>query len=57
MVVGSWRKSSYSGNNGGDCVEVGHQDALRAVVRSSQDFSQRPDDATAASDQRPLRFA
>jgi hypothetical protein len=26
MVVGSWRKSSYSGNNGGDCVEVGHQD-------------------------------
>jgi hypothetical protein len=21
--VASWRKSSYSGNNGGDCVEAG----------------------------------
>jgi len=31
MVVGSWRKSSYSGNNGGDCVEVGHQDTSVAV--------------------------
>ena len=31
MVVGSWRKSSYSGNNGGDCVEVGHQDTDVAV--------------------------
>jgi hypothetical protein len=25
-----WRKSSYSGNNGGNCVEVGN--ALRGVV-------------------------
>jgi hypothetical protein len=31
MVVGGWRKSSYSGNNGGDCVEVGHQDMDVAV--------------------------
>jgi hypothetical protein len=31
MVVGSWRKSSYSGNNGGDCVEVGHQETAVAV--------------------------
>jgi hypothetical protein len=31
MVVSGWRKSSYSGNNGGDCVEVGHQDTGVAV--------------------------
>jgi hypothetical protein len=31
MVVGSWRKSSYSGNNGGDCVEVGRQERDVAV--------------------------
>jgi hypothetical protein len=31
MVVGSWRKSSYSGNNGGDCVEVGHRGTGVAV--------------------------
>jgi Domain of unknown function (DUF397) len=31
MVVDGWRKSSYSGNNGGDCVEVGHQDTGVAV--------------------------
>jgi hypothetical protein len=31
MVVGGWRKSSHSGNNGGDCVEVGHQDTDVAV--------------------------
>jgi len=31
MVVDSWRKSSYSGNNGGDCVEVGHQETGVAV--------------------------
>jgi len=27
----AWRKSSYSGNNGGDCVEVGNADHLIAV--------------------------
>jgi hypothetical protein len=31
MVVDGWRKSSYSGNNGGDCVEVGHQETGVAV--------------------------
>jgi hypothetical protein len=30
-----WRKSSYSGNGGGNCVEVGRAD--RIVVRDSQD--------------------
>lgn len=24
MII-NWRKSSYSGNNGGDCVEVGSE--------------------------------
>jgi Domain of unknown function (DUF397) len=31
-----WRKSSYSGNNGGDCVEVGNAARLIAV-RDSKD--------------------
>ena len=31
----SWRKSSYSGNGGGDCVEVGN--AGRVVVRDTKD--------------------
>jgi hypothetical protein len=36
MVVAGWRKSSYSGNNGGDCVEVGHQEA-GVAVRDTKD--------------------
>jgi hypothetical protein len=32
----TWRKSSYSGNNGGQCVEVGAADRLIAV-RDSMD--------------------
>ena len=32
----AWRKSSYSGNNGGDCVEVGSAAPLIAV-RDSKD--------------------
>ena len=32
----TWRKSSYSGNNGGNCVEVG--DAAHVIaVRDSKD--------------------
>jgi hypothetical protein len=27
----AWRKSSYSGNNGGDCLEVGNAASLIAV--------------------------
>jgi hypothetical protein len=36
MVVAGWRKSSYSGNNGGDCVEVGHQE-VGVAVRDTKD--------------------
>lgn len=32
----SWRKSTYSGNNGGDCVEVGNA-ARGVVVRDTTD--------------------
>ena len=32
----AWRKSSYSGNNGGDCVEVANTARLIAV-RDSKD--------------------
>jgi hypothetical protein len=31
-----WRKSSYSGDNGGDCVEVGAA-SLAVAVRDSKD--------------------
>jgi hypothetical protein len=31
----NWRKSSYSGNGGGECVEVGKAD--RILVRDTQD--------------------
>jgi hypothetical protein len=32
----TWRTSSYSGSNGGQCVEVGN-DASRVAVRDSKD--------------------
>jgi hypothetical protein len=32
----SWRKASYSGNNGGNCVEVG-QTARVVLVRDTTD--------------------
>ncbi len=32
----AWRKSSYSGDNGGNCVEVGTAD-LAVAVRDSKD--------------------
>jgi hypothetical protein len=31
----NWRKSSYSGNGGGECVEVANAD--RVLVRDSKD--------------------
>jgi len=34
-----WRKSSYSGGNGGDCVEVG-QAAGMIAVRDTKDYGQ-----------------
>ncbi|GGW18078.1 hypothetical protein GCM10018980_53570 [Streptomyces capoamus] len=42
-----WRKSSYSGNTGGDCVEVAEVNALVAVRDSK-----RPDSAHLAVDPR-----
>ena len=34
----TWRKSSYSGGNGGNCVEVGAQpQADRVLVRDTKD--------------------
>ncbi|MFF0387508.1 DUF397 domain-containing protein [Kitasatospora sp. NPDC004615] len=32
-----WRKSSYSGGNGGNCVEVSAPDAATTAVRDSKD--------------------
>jgi hypothetical protein len=31
----TWRKSSYSGGNGGGCVETGIADAGRVLVRDT----------------------
>lgn len=33
----AWRKSSYSGGNGGDCVEVAVLTDARRAVRDSKD--------------------
>ena len=34
----TWRKSSYSGGNGGNCVEVGaHAEPGRVLVRDTTD--------------------
>jgi hypothetical protein len=38
MDVTDWRKSSYSGGNGGECVEVASADAV--VVRDSKQAGQ-----------------
>jgi hypothetical protein len=32
----TWRKSSYSGSNGGECVEVGAHEG-RVLVRDTKD--------------------
>ncbi|MBV9451269.1 MAG: DUF397 domain-containing protein [Streptosporangiaceae bacterium] len=40
MDTMSWRKSSYSGENGGQCVEVGAASgAGRVLVRDTRDRS------------------
>ena len=36
MDNGTWRKSTYSGTNGGSCVEVG-TDATGVMVRDTTD--------------------
>jgi Domain of unknown function (DUF397) len=37
-TAGNWRKSSYSGANGGECVEVANMPAA-VIVRDTQDRS------------------
>ena len=36
MTGATWRKSSYSGSNGGECIEVG-SDHGRVLVRDTKD--------------------
>ena len=48
-----WRKASYSGGNGGDCVEVGDH-AGRVLVRDTRD---RQGPVLAFSPQAWRRFA
>ena len=33
----TWRKSSYSGNNGGNCAELAHDPLGAVVMRDSKD--------------------
>jgi hypothetical protein len=35
QAMGNWRKSTYSGANGGDCVEVASTDVI--MVRDTKD--------------------
>jgi hypothetical protein len=37
QIAPRWRKSSYSGNGGGDCVEVARNLAHAVAVRDSKD--------------------
>jgi len=37
LAGAAWRKSSYSGNNGGDCVEVAGNLHNAVAVRDSKD--------------------
>jgi hypothetical protein len=41
MTRAGWRKSSYSGNNGDDCVEVSNT-SRRVVVRDTKDRTAGP---------------
>jgi hypothetical protein len=43
-----WRKSSYSGGNGGECVEVGQADDGAILVRDTKDRSKIPHRFTGA---------
>ena len=36
-MIYSWRKSSYSGNGGGSCVEVARNQPRMVAVRDSKD--------------------
>jgi hypothetical protein len=37
LTDAAWRKSSYSGNNGGDCVEVADNLGDAVAIRDSKD--------------------
>ncbi|MFF6887771.1 DUF397 domain-containing protein [Streptomyces sp. NPDC012421] len=49
MSSTEWRKSSYSGNTGGDCVEVAPLAAPHVAVRDSKDTSRPHLRATSAA--------
>lgn len=38
----AWRKSSFSGSNGGACVEVGQADDGAVLVRDTKDHGRGP---------------
>jgi hypothetical protein len=42
LVGARWRKSSRSGGNGGECVEVAFLDDGRVAVRDSKDAGHGP---------------
>ena len=41
VVDERWRKSSYSGNGGGDCVEVGHT-CRSVLLRDTKEAGKGP---------------
>jgi hypothetical protein len=41
-ATATWRKSSHSGSNGGNCVEVAPLSGARVAVRDSKQYGQGP---------------
>jgi Domain of unknown function (DUF397). len=42
LAAASWRRSSYTGSNGGNCVEVAPLPGARVAVRDSKQNGQGP---------------
>ncbi len=42
MAKAPWRRSSYTGSNGGNCVEVAPLSGARVAVRDSKQYGQGP---------------
>jgi len=42
LAAVSWRRSSYTGPNGGNCVEVAPLSGARVAVRDSKQYGQGP---------------
>ncbi|MFI9258506.1 DUF397 domain-containing protein [Streptomyces sioyaensis] len=53
LSTAQWRKSSYSDDNGGNCLEVAHDFPGAAAWRKSSYSSGQPDNCLEVSDNHP----